>query len=66
MKILVLGGTGTISSYLVPQLLERGDRFTLLSRGHRRQPYLGAVEHISVDRFRDGLKPLAGREFDAT
>lgn len=23
------------------------------------------MEHISVDRFRDGLKPLAGRAFDA-
>jgi nucleoside-diphosphate-sugar epimerase len=54
MRIVVIGGTGHIGTYLVPELVRRGHQVTVLSRGGR-TPYQedGAwsqVELIQADR----------------
>jgi len=36
MKVLVIGGTGHIGSFLVPQLVEDGHVVTVITRGERR------------------------------
>ena len=54
MKILVIGATGHVGSYLVPRLVNSGHDVTIVSRG-KRQPYTadpawGMVERIELDR----------------
>lgn len=54
MQIVVIGGTGHIGTYLVPELVRRGHRVTVLTRGGR-TPYQqdGAwsqVELVTADR----------------
>ncbi|MEE9308973.1 MAG: NAD-dependent epimerase/dehydratase family protein, partial [Spirochaetia bacterium] len=38
MKIVILGATGHVGSYMVPRLVELGHEVTTVSRG-RREPY---------------------------
>lgn len=38
MRVVVIGGTGHVGTYLVPRLAERGHEVTVISRG-RREPY---------------------------
>jgi nucleoside-diphosphate-sugar epimerase len=54
MRVVVIGGTGHIGSYLVPRLVERGHEVIVLSRGSR-EPYLQhagwkQVRRLAVDR----------------
>lgn len=54
MHILVIGGTGHIGSYLVPQLVEAGHDLTVITRGQR-QPYhphpaWSQVRTVQIDR----------------
>jgi len=54
VRVVVIGGTGHIGSYLVPRLVELGHEVVSISRGARR-PYLdhGAwsrVESVQIDR----------------
>ena len=49
MRVLVVGGTGLISSAIVRELLDRGDEVTLLNRGRTAAPPDG-VRHLGVDR----------------
>src|ERR1039457_4904744 len=54
MKVVVVGATGHIGSYLVPRLVADGHEVVALSRGKRR-PYLEhraweQVESVQVDR----------------
>lgn len=54
MRIVVVGGTGHIGSFLVPRLVRSGHHVVSLSRGQRR-PYVDdsaweQVEQVSVDR----------------
>jgi nucleoside-diphosphate-sugar epimerase len=54
MKVLVIGGTGHIGSYLVPRLVTAGHDVTSVSRGQR-QPYFDhpswkQVVRVAVDR----------------
>lgn len=52
MRILVIGGTGLISSAVVARLIARGDDVTVLSRGQsRRRPPAGAAT-LAADRSR--------------
>jgi nucleoside-diphosphate-sugar epimerase len=56
MKITIIGGTGHVSTYLVPRLVERGHQVTCVSRG-KRSPYLPhsawkAVRQVMLDRER--------------
>lgn len=50
MKVLILGGTGKISSPLTRMLLDRGDDVTLVNRGHRPNPFGHRVRVITADR----------------
>ncbi|GAC1436812.1 MAG: hypothetical protein NVSMB65_10890 [Chloroflexota bacterium] len=54
MRVVVIGGSGHIGTYLVPRLVEGGHEVIALSRGQR-APYLphgawGRVHRITVDR----------------
>ncbi|MBA3529780.1 MAG: NAD-dependent epimerase/dehydratase family protein [Propionibacteriaceae bacterium] len=54
MRIVVIGGTGHVGSYLVPRLVRGGHQVLSLSRGNR-QPYVedrawDEVTQITVDR----------------
>lgn len=54
MRIIVIGGTGHIGTYLSPQLAEAGHRVTCVSRG-RREPYRTHaawkdIERVDLDR----------------
>lgn len=65
MKVVVVGATGHIGTYLVPRLVENGHEVVALSRG-KRGPYLenplwGKVERISVDRDAEDRAGTFGR-----
>lgn len=66
MKVVVIGATGHIGSYLVPRLVTAGHQVVAISRGQRR-PYLESpswaeVEHVRVDRAaEDAAGTFAGR-----
>jgi nucleoside-diphosphate-sugar epimerase len=54
MRIAVIGGSGHIGTYLIPQLVEAGHAVLCVSRGQR-QPYQphdawASVEHVTLDR----------------
>ena len=57
MKIVVIGATGHIGTYLVPRLVEGGHEVVCVSRGER-EPYRAAgawreVQRVSLDRRRE-------------
>lgn len=64
MKLLLLGGTGFLSSHLVSAALSRGHEVTLFHRGRTNPERFPEVEHILGDRERD-LDLLQGRHWDA-
>ena len=49
MKILLIGGTGTISSAITRQLAESGHDLWLLNRGNRQAEVPTGVNHITAD-----------------
>ncbi|MCI5802498.1 MAG: NAD-dependent epimerase/dehydratase family protein [Oscillospiraceae bacterium] len=67
MKILLIGGTGNISSSLTKLCLQRGDEVWLLNRGSGREwEALGAHSICCDIRDRDqAMEALKGCEFDA-
>ena len=59
MRVVVIGGTGHIGSYLTPRLVEAGHRVICVSRSLR-QPYVTHggwrhVEHVVIDRKAGGF-----------
>lgn len=66
MKLLIIGGTGTISSPITRLALEAGHQVTLLNRGNRSMP--AGAEHIKADRndMKALHSALSHRRFDAT
>ena len=65
MKILVIGATGHIGTYLVPRLLAAGHKVVAITRGQR-EPYSGSpawekVERIHIDRKQEDKKGSFGR-----
>jgi len=64
MKILIIGGTGNISTEVADALLERGDDVTLLTRGSH--PIPAGFGHIQADRAdaRAFAAALDDRSFD--
>jgi nucleoside-diphosphate-sugar epimerase len=60
MKIVVIGGTGHVGTYLVPRLVEMGYEVTCVTRGER-QPYhankaWSTVQKILLDRREEDKK----------
>jgi len=66
MKILLIGGTGTISSAITAKLKNSGHELTLLNRGQSRNHLTEDVEVISGDINNEAeiAKLLEGRTFD--
>lgn len=69
MRVVVIGGTGHVGTYLVPRLVALGHSVTVVSRAQR-QPYLphGAwarVERISLDREADEQAGIFGAKIAA-
>ena len=67
MKILMIGGTGTISSAITRQLAESGNELWLLNRGTRKNEVPANVRQVMVDiDDTDKVNQLLGNEqFDA-
>ncbi|MFJ4208308.1 NAD-dependent epimerase/dehydratase family protein [Paenarthrobacter sp. NPDC089675] len=64
MKIVVIGGSGHIGSFLVPRLVRAGHEVTNVSRGHRK-PYVDGpewqdVRHVIADRGQEDLTGAFG------
>jgi nucleoside-diphosphate-sugar epimerase len=69
MRIVIIGGTGHVGTYLVPRLVEAGHEVVCLSRGQREpyQPHTAwdRVERIQVDReAEDELEVFGKRVVD--
>lgn len=67
MRILILGGTGLISTGITHQLLERGDEVVHFNRGRRHSEFGDRVTTVVGDRDSapDLAKTLAHGPFDA-
>ena len=65
MKILIIGGTGVLSSAVTAEALRQGIEVTMINRGKR--PIPDGVEHIKADKDdHDTIaKALTGRLYDA-
>ncbi|MBA3684015.1 MAG: NAD-dependent epimerase/dehydratase family protein [Planctomycetes bacterium] len=68
MHVLVLGGSGTISTHLVRHLVAMGRTVTVLNRGKSQPPPPAGVEQLIADRHDAAVlsAALKGRSFDAT
>lgn len=66
MRILITGGTGTISRAVVARALAEGHAVTVLNRGNR-EPLPAGVEHLVADAHDEAalVAALDGRTFDA-
>ena len=67
MNVLLIGGTGVLSSAVTKEALLQGINITMINRGLHTQSLLGNVELIKTDRKNyDYIKRmLQGRTFDA-
>lgn len=67
MKVLVIGGTGLISTAIVQQLLDRGDAVTVFNRGTTPSRLNGHPEVLLGNRWEAGSleSAVAGRTWDA-
>ena len=67
MKILLIGGTGTISSAITRQLAAAGHDLWLLNRGTRRNEVPQGVKHVivDIDDTEEVLRQLGDAQFDA-
>ncbi|MGB8454424.1 MAG: SDR family oxidoreductase [Anaerocolumna sp.] len=66
MKILFIGGTGTISTAISEALMKRGDELYLLNRGNRNQNLSSGVKEIIADINEEArvAELIADLEFD--
>ena len=67
MKILIIGGTGTISSAITRLLAASGHNLWLLNRGTRKDEVPTNVKQVIVDIDNEDevLRQLAGEQFDS-
>ena len=67
MRVLVIGGTGLISTAIVQQLVDRGDAVTVFNRGQTAVRVRGDLEILCGDRWAPGSleRAAAGRTWDA-
>src|SRR4051794_25678002 len=64
MRVVIIGGSGHVGSYLTPRVVEAGHAVLCVSRGHK-QPYIahGAwnkVERVLLDRASEEASGLFG------
>jgi nucleoside-diphosphate-sugar epimerase len=64
MRVVIIGGSGHIGSYLTPRLVEGGHTVLCVSRGQR-QPYIAhdawnQVERVTIDRASEDLAGTFG------
>ena len=66
MKVLFIGGTGTISTAISKKLVERGDELYLINRGNRNSLFNGNIHEIIADinNEQEIAKKLEGLTFD--
>lgn len=66
MRVLLTGGTGTISRAVVSRVLAEGHQLSVLNRGNR-EPLPAGVEHLVGDAHDEAslTEALGAREFDA-
>jgi nucleoside-diphosphate-sugar epimerase len=66
MKVLCIGGTGTISTAISRLALEKGDELFLLNRGNRNNVLSGRAEEIKCDigDFENAKRALRDMRFD--
>ena len=67
MKILMIGGTGTISSAITRQLASCGHDLWLLNRGHRKNEVPANVKQVIADINDEAevLRQIGDNQFDA-
>lgn len=67
MKVLLIGGTGTISSAITRLLVKKGVETYILNRGNRNETLPDGVKVISCDinNEAEAAEKLSGMEFDA-
>lgn len=67
MRILMIGGTGTISSAITRQLAASGHDLWLLNRGHRKNEVPANVKQIiaDIDDTDEVLRQIGDTQFDA-
>ena len=67
MKVLLIGGTGTISSAITRQLAASGHDLWLLNRGNRRDEVPASVKQVivDIDDTDEVLRLLGDAQFDA-
>jgi nucleoside-diphosphate-sugar epimerase len=68
-RIVVIGATGHVGTYLVPRLVRAGHEVVALSRGAR-EPYVSApewrgVQRVAVDREAEDAAGVFGERIDA-
>lgn len=67
MKVLLIGGTGTISSAITKALIEKNEEVYLLNRGYRNDEFKGNVKEIIVKDVNDeeeAKKAIGDQKFD--
>jgi len=67
MRVLIIGGTGLISTSIAQHLLDRGDALTVFNRGRTPVRVRGRLEVVTGDRWEPGSleRAVAGRTWDA-
>ena len=67
MKILLIGGTGTISSAITRQLAESGHELWLLNRGSRKNEVPSGVKQVicDIDDEAEVIRQTGNEQFDA-
>src|SRR5947209_20385233 len=67
MRVLVIGGTGLISTAVVQQLVARGDVVTVFNRGQTPVRVQGPIEVVLGNRGEPGSleRAASGRTWDA-
>ena len=67
MKILIIGGTGTISSAITRQLAASGHDLWLLNRGTRKDEVPANVRQVitDIDDEAEVLRQIGNEQFDA-
>ena len=67
MKILLIGGTGTISSAITRQLAESGHELWLLNRGNRKNEVPAGVKQVicDIDDEAEVIRQTGNEQFDA-